>query len=264
MSLGPAMAMGIAGGMFNAYSAGQQQDAAAEAQRNANQFNYAASKDQQAFQEYMSNSAYERAAASMERAGINPLLAAGGAASTPQGSMSTASPEVRPSGSGMAAKALADSISNALNFQQVAQDMRVKDAQANFALESARTEQTKQTTNLANARQSAAQEAKLDSERFLNEHQYDLSARTFQDQLRTKKARLNADETKARLDREQSTIDRDNIQFDNINKRISAGLGTASSAVDLINPMNKLIPKSRGTDRVIDSKTGEILQESRR
>ena len=69
-SLGGNLGGGLLSGAFNAWSAEKQMD----------------------WQEYMSNTAYQRAAADLEKAGLNRVLALGSPASTPGGASATMAP----------------------------------------------------------------------------------------------------------------------------------------------------------------------------
>lgn len=89
-----AAAAAIAGGIMNAKS-----------QANANEQNAQIAKDQMVFQANMSNTAHQREVADLRKAGLNPILSAGGSgASSPGGAAATMiAPDI-----GSSAKAAAD------------------------------------------------------------------------------------------------------------------------------------------------------------
>lgn len=94
----------------------------------------ASAREQMAFQERMSSSAHQRAREDLEKAGLNPILAANSAASAPSGAMSSGpAAEVRTIGEG-----LADSIGSVRALNQT-----IKNQQAQEKLTEAQTDKTR-------------------------------------------------------------------------------------------------------------------------
>lgn len=85
------------------------------AQSSANKANIALAREQMAFQERMSNTEVQRRVSDLKAAGLNPMLAYGGAASAPQG----ATAEVRSETGGRTASNLSSAFGNLVQLEQL-------------------------------------------------------------------------------------------------------------------------------------------------
>lgn len=130
----------IAGGLF-----------ADKGQRAANAMNLTIARENRAFQERMSSTAYQRAATDLSKAGLNRILALGSSASTPSGSLATMQNEAAATGRGIGKAAHS---AMALKTQQ--EQIHLMASQA-AQLDAAAANQSEQAS--LNARQRSVQDA---------------------------------------------------------------------------------------------------------
>lgn len=223
---GAATGTAIAPGWGTAIGAGVGAIASMFGQDSANRDNKKLAREQMAFQERMSNTAYQRATADLKAAGLNPILAVPNGASTPAGASATMQ------------NALAPGVSSAMDGVRLANEMRGLEGQLGLQAAQTASAGAAAQKDLASAKQASIQS--------------DIMAATAKNVIK-----------KSNVEGSQADWDSRMMDVDNIMKRTGEA---ASIGGELMGGISKFIPRSvkprlkRGEMR-INKNTGEVLEE---
>lgn len=217
---------------------------AAEAQKNRD-FQERWAINQQDFQEQMSNTAYQRSMADMEKAGLNPMLAfMKGGASTPSGGGVGGA-----QASGISARvddALGKGISSAQDAIRLKKEVESVDSQ----------------NDLRDAQKSLAKAQKKATE--AQESMYINSAEKLAQETKMLSLGMPAYQTESDLRRMRAEFGKDAFLYDELGRRVGNGLGTINNALDLFRgwsgrpagPVPPIKPSTGSRNIELDGKSG--------
>lgn len=195
-----------------------------EMQESANEANLWAARENRAWQEHMSSSAYQRATKDLKDAGLNPMLAySQGGASTPSGATASA-------GAARAEDTLSKGVSSALATRQLAKEIDQADSQVKLNTASSEQARTGAVLNESSAKAAQANAQKINEETLRLAKENESLDPLAVDKMR-KASVLDAD-TQLR----QSKIDNKMAEADAIGNRMKSVTGGISDALGILKP----------------------------
>jgi len=179
----------------------------------ANAMNMQIAKDQMAFQERMSNSAYQRKMEDLRQAGLNPMLAMEGGASTPPGAGTTVQPQNID---------LEKAVTSAMNMSRLKKDLSMADKTMEL-----QTETQKKTK---------AETAKTEVEKGVAIQQ----GKNLRWQEEVNKANATSAHAEAQARKKRAEIDSSLAEYDAIANRVGQAVGVGADAVGAATGVGKL------------------------
>lgn len=211
--------------------------------KETNAQNLQIAREQMGFQERMSDTAYQRAMADMQKAGLNPMLAySQGGASTPSGASATMQ-----NPKSALARGLDKVVGNAMDVARLRNETSGTEAKAALDNESVKTQKTTQELNDSSARANLERAQRERAEKDLAEKKKEMLDK-----------QMPAIEEKAKYDAEKNRYEKDFIKYDSWSDRVERALDTVRSFVPFTSSAKGYQRQTRDYDDTFINPDGEI------